>query len=307
MAVSGDGLRDAARLAGESVVVGRAVTLARWIGTGRRAVTAGQVLRKADVPAAGAAVGVDAPPRLRTMADIRALHRPWCVAVATGLLQVGGGWVSGGPALERWPPGDADLLAAWLTALRAVCVAESYPQDVDSVRLLAMALLAVLGEDGVPRTVGLWGPVRAAVHDLCDRYDKSSWEPVHAADRYDGLEAGTPLAGLVALLAEFGAVAGDRGKPLITPLGRWAAGHLAAGLPGLADPRLPASEMIAEAARFGDEEQRDHVAWGWLAGRQPAETAREILTAAEGMSPLLRGAPEAANAATSCESPAASG
>src|SRR6266498_2384868 len=230
MAVSGDELRDTARLARESVVVGRAVTLARWIGTGRRPVTAGQVLRKADVPAAGAAVGVDVPPRLRTMADIRALHRPWCVAVATGLLQVGGGWVSGGPALERWPPGDADLLAAWLTALRAVCAAESYPQDEDSVRLLAMALLAELGAD-----------------------------------------------------------AGDPGKPLITPLGRWAAGHLAAGLPGLADPSLPASEMIAEAARFGDEEQRDHVAWGWLAERQPAETAREILTAAEGMSPLLRG------------------
>ncbi len=47
--------------------------------------------------------------------------------------------------------------------------------------------------------------------------------------------------------------------------------------------------MIAEAARFADEEQRDHVAWGWLAERQPAEAAREILTTAEGMSPLLRG------------------
>ena len=288
MAVSGDELRDAARLARESVVVGRAVTLARWIGTGRRPVTAGQVLRKADVPAAGAALGLDVPPRLRTMADIRALRRPWCVAVATGLLQVGGGSVSRGPALGRWPPGDADLLAAWLTALRAVCAAESYPQDEDSVRLLAMALLAVLRKDGEHRPGGLWGPVHAALRDLCDRYDKSSWEPLHAADRYDGPETRTPLAGLVALLAEFGAVAGDRGKPLITPLGCWAAGHLAAGLPGLADPSLPASEMIAELARFGDEEQRDHVAWGWLAERQPAETAREILTAAEGMSPLLR-------------------
>jgi hypothetical protein len=288
MAVSGDELRDAARLARESVVVGRAVTLARWIGTGRRPVTAGQVLRKADVPAAGSAVGVEVPPRLRTMADIRALRRPWCLAVATGLLQVGGGSVSRGPALERWPPGDADLLAAWLTALRAVCAAESYPQDEDSVRLLAMALLAVLHKDGEHRPGGLWGPVHAALHDLCDRYDKSSWEPLHAADRYDGPETRTPLAGLVALMAEFGAVAGDRGKPVITPLGCWAAGHLAAGLPGLADPSLSASEMIAELARFGDEEQRDHVAWGWLAERQPAEAAWEILTAAEGMSPLLR-------------------
>jgi hypothetical protein len=289
MAVSGNVLGDAARLARESVVVGRAVTLARWIGTGRRPVTAGQVLRKVDVPAAGSAVGVDVPPRLRTMADIRGLHRPWCVAVATGLLQVGGGWVTAGPALERWPPGDADLLAGWLTGLRAVCAAESYPQDEDSVRLLAMALLAVLGEDGVPRTGGLWEPVQAALRDLCDRYDKSSWEPLHAADRYYDLNTGTPLAGLVALLAEFGAVAGDPSKPVITALGCWTAGHLAAGLPGLADPGLPVSEMIAEAARFGDEEQRDHVAWGWLAERQPADAARDILAVAEGMSPLLRG------------------
>src|SRR5258708_11656864 len=192
MAVSGDELGEAGRFGRESVVVGRAVTLARWIGTGRRPVTAGQVLRKADVPAAGAAVGVDVPPRLRTMADIRALHRPWCLAFATGLLEVGGGWVTAGPALESWPPGDADLLAAWLTALRAVCAAESYPQDEDSVRLLAMALLAVLRKDGQHRTGGLWGPVHAALHDLCDRYDKSSWEPLHAADRYYGPGTRTP-------------------------------------------------------------------------------------------------------------------
>ena len=289
MAISGDELRGAAGLARGSVVVGRAVTLARWIGTGRRAVTAGQVLRKADVPVAGAAVGVDVPPRLRTMADIPALHRPWCVAVATGLLQVGGGWVTAGPALERWPPGEADLLAGWLTALRAVCAVESYPQDEDSVRLLAMAVLTVLGQDGGPRADGLCGPVHAALRDLCDRYDKSSWEPLHAADRYYDLATGMPLAGLLALLAEFGAVADESAKPVITPLGRWAARYLAAGLPGLADPDLSAGGMIAEAAQFGDEEQRDHVAWGWLADRQPAEAAREVLTAAEGMSPLLRG------------------
>jgi hypothetical protein len=289
VAVSRDELRGVAGLARESVVVGRAVTLARWIGPGRRPVTAGQVLRKADVPMAGTVLGVDVPSRLRTMADIPALHRPWCVAVATGLLQVGGGWVAAGAALERWPPGDADLLAGWLTGLRAVCAAESYPQDEDSVRLLAIALLTVLGEDGVPRTGGLWGRVHARLHDVCDRYDKSSWEPLHAADRYCDLETGLPLAGLVALLAEFGAVAGDPGKPVISPLGRWAAGHLAADLPGLADPGLSAAEMIAEAARFSDEEQRDHVAWGWLAERQPAEAARVILAAAEGMSPLLRG------------------
>src|SRR5712691_1619518 len=189
--------------------MGQAVTLARWVGAGRRRVTAGRVLRKADVPAAGAALGVDVPPRPRTMADVRALHRPWCAAVATGLLQIGDGWVTAGPALECWPPGDADLLAGWLSGLRAVCAAESYPQDEDSVRLLALALLTVLGEDAAPVTDGLWPAVTEALRALCDRYDKSSWEPVHAADRYYDLETGKPL-------------------------GRWAAGHLAAGLPGLA-------------------------------------------------------------------------
>ena len=169
---------------------GPAVTLARWIGTGRRPVTAGQVLRKADVPAAGAALGVDVPSRLRTMADIRALHRPWCVAVATGLLQVGGGWVTAGPALEHWPPDDADLLAGWLAGLRAVCAAESYPQDEDSVRLLALALLTVLGEGGAPAPA-VCGSRYAALQDLCDRYDKASWEPSHAADRYDDLDRET--------------------------------------------------------------------------------------------------------------------
>jgi hypothetical protein len=62
-------LGDAARRARECAVMGQAVTLARWIGSGRRPVTAGQVLRKADVPAAGAALRVDVPARLRTMAE----------------------------------------------------------------------------------------------------------------------------------------------------------------------------------------------------------------------------------------------
>src|SRR6266702_3495471 len=183
MVASENELGDVARLARESVVVANAVTLARWIGTCRRPVTAALVLRKADIPAA--------------------------------------------------------------------CAAESFPQEEDSVRLLVLALLKVLGEDRVPRVDRLWDPVYAALRDLCDRYDKSVWGPLHAADRYYDLDTETPLAGLVALLAEFGAVTGDPGKPVITPLGRWAAGRLPEGLPGLADPGLPAAEMIAEAARFG--------------------------------------------------------
>src|SRR5260370_1315534 len=126
---SGDDLRDAARLARECMVMGRAVALGQWIGTSARRVTAGQGLRKAAVP--------------------------------------------------------------------------------------------------------------EALRGLCDLYDRWAWERMHAVDGYFDWESGTPLAGVVALLAEFGAVTGDVGKPVITPLGRWAAGHLSVGLPALADPGLP--------------------------------------------------------------------
>jgi hypothetical protein len=221
------------------------------------------------------------------MADIRELRRPWCVAVAAGLLEVGDGWVTAGPALEGWPPGDADLLAGWLAGLRAVSAAESYPRDEDSVRLVALALLTVLGEDGAPAD-GLWQPVSEALQMLCGRYGKWFSEPLDAAYQYGDPYSGKPLAGLVELLAGFGAVAGDPGRPAITPLSRWAAGHLADGLAGAADPGLSAGEMIAEAAGFGDEKQQDHFARAWLAGREPVRAAREILAAAEDMSPLRR-------------------
>src|SRR5258707_13566150 len=102
MAVSGDELRDAARLARESVVVGRAVTLARWIGTGRRPVTAGQVLRKADVPAAGSACGVGGPPRARTVGGPPGRPPPrWPPGAAAPLPRGGGGGGRGAPAPAR--------------------------------------------------------------------------------------------------------------------------------------------------------------------------------------------------------------
>ena len=281
-------LPDAARRARECAVTGQAVALARWIGSGRRPVTPRGVLRKADVAAAGTVLGVDVPAKLRTMADIRALHRPWCVAVAIGLLQVGDGSVTAGPALAGWPPGDGDVLAGWLAGLRAVGAAESHPEDADSVRLLALALLTGLAEGGA-RAGRRRPPFSETVLALANRYDKPFSQLHTVTERY-GREWGSeePPAGLVELLDGFGAVIGDPGGPVITPLGRWAAGHLAEGLAGQADPGWPAGEMIAAAARFGDEEQQAFVARAWLSQRDPIRGAREILAAAEGMSPLQR-------------------
>ena len=56
--------------------------------------TPAQALRKADAPAAGAAIGVRVPPKTRSAADIPELHGPWSVAVATGLVRISDGTVT---------------------------------------------------------------------------------------------------------------------------------------------------------------------------------------------------------------------
>jgi len=77
------GIGDAARLARDCVVMVQAIALGRWISTaGPRPVTSRRVLRKPDLPAAAAAIGVPLPARLRTAADVPAIHRPWCLALA---------------------------------------------------------------------------------------------------------------------------------------------------------------------------------------------------------------------------------
>jgi hypothetical protein len=259
--------------------MGQAVALARWIGADRKRVTeVGQVLRRPDVPAAAAALGLRVPAKIRTAADIPALNRPWCVAVAAGLLELSDGTVTGGPLLGHWPAASPEeVLAGWLSGLRAVCAAESDPMDKDGARLVVLALLRVLSTDDLLAEHLL----SAELPRLCDLYGKSVWQVDCSRYRYRDGDRGSSLPRLVALLAEFGAVTNGPDKPVITPLGRWAAEHLTVDLPVPADPKLPAAELIAAVGRFDDEEQRRHVVRGWLAGRDAVDAAREILVAAE--------------------------
>ncbi len=66
----------AARLARGCMMADQACGLARWVGRDGRPVTASRVLRRADVAAAGAVVGVPVPARVRTAADAPVLHQP---------------------------------------------------------------------------------------------------------------------------------------------------------------------------------------------------------------------------------------
>ena len=230
-------------------------------------------------------MGVRVPPTTRTATDVPELHGPWSAAIATGLLRVSGGMATSGHALEGWPPGDAVLLDAWFAGLRAVCEALADPRQEDGftgMLVFALALLTVLEDEEVQAGKELWQAVLEQSDDLCDTYDLDLLPA--AAMRRAGLAGGSRLGGLVALLAGFGAVTGDADRPVITPLGRWAVHRLEDALPGAADPEISAAELIAEVAEYDDAAQRLEAASGWLEQHHP----REILEAAESMSPLLR-------------------
>jgi hypothetical protein len=278
---------DAAGLARDCGAVTQAVTLARWIGAARP-VTAGEVLRRADVPVAGAALGVRVPAKVRTAADVPALDRPWRTGIALGLLQISDGEVRRGPALAHWPLDSGELLAGWLAGLRAVCAAESDPRSEDGVSLLVLALLVVLGGSGPPAGENIWPAVDAQLRDLCELCGMPYWRAWDAASRYAGQDSPDPLPGLFTLLAAFGTVRGDAGKPEITALGRWAAARMCDDLPVPVSAQLPAGDLLARLARFGGAAERHHVAGPWLQARTTAGAAREILAAADQASPSLR-------------------
>ena len=91
------------------------------------------------------------------------------------------------------------------------------------------------------------------------------------------------IANTTERLASFGAIGGGE----VTSLGRWAAARL---LDKLAEPEaeLTAAELIAYLADC-DEDERDEDAWAWLdAQPDPAEAARQLLTAGASMEPRLR-------------------
>ena len=67
----------------------RAVALGSWLAdSGPRPLTGREVLRKPDVPAAAAVIGVKAPQTPRSAADVPDLHRAWLLALAAGLVAV---------------------------------------------------------------------------------------------------------------------------------------------------------------------------------------------------------------------------
>src|SRR5437773_2755314 len=106
-------------MASECRLMTRARAVAAWVGRGR-AVTPKGVLRPADMPAVASALGVNVPARIRTAADVEAIHRPWVAAEALGLLRVG---TNRAVAASTTRSDSADW---WWTAVAAVLRVESH-------------------------------------------------------------------------------------------------------------------------------------------------------------------------------------
>jgi hypothetical protein len=261
-------------------------------GAGKRTLTAKGVLRKQDVPAAAAIVGVKAPQAVRSAADLPELHVAWCAAIGMGLLTVEGGKASGGPELKNWPPDDGTgLLEAWLKGFFAVSAVFGGDQDLGGgIVVLVLALLKVLQDEDAPAGRGLLREVLEEADEICDSRDLDV--DVHGA--LSGLSSrGMPrIEGLMALLADFGMIAKARPTaskaPAVTPLGEWVASRLTEEVcPVPLDAGLTAEELIERIANVSAGE-RETLADSWLDARDPTDAVREILSAAEDMPSRLR-------------------
>jgi len=250
----------------------QAVALSRWIAeSGPRPLTPQQVLRRPDIPAAATVIGVTPPEHPRTAADVLALNRPWNLALDAGLLWADSGTVTAGPALATWPPGDPEILAAWLHGLLTVSGYETGSpwDDSPSIDILVFLTAVQKAADGVPLKDEL---IKQAT-ELAERVGLATtvfWPEKRIANTTERL-------------ASFGAIGGGQ----VTPLGRWAAERLLDKLTET-EPEFTAAELIAYLADC-DQDERDEEAWAWLdAQPDPAEAARQLLTAGAPMEPRLR-------------------
>ncbi|MGH3165104.1 MAG: plasmid pRiA4b ORF-3 family protein, partial [Trebonia sp.] len=191
---------------------------------------------------------------------------------AMGLLRADGNTVTAGPALGTWPPASPNLLAAWLDGLLTDSGSETGSPWDDKPAIDVLLFLTAVQEvaDGVPLK------------------DELMEQAAELAERVGfGPEFFWPdkrIANTTERLTSFGAIENDA----VSSLGRWAAARLRERLAEPDEKELTAAELIAYLADR-DEDEWDENFWDWLDARpDPAQAARQLLTAAAPMEPRLR-------------------
>ena len=252
--------------------------LARWAER-RGAGAAGRPEGHAITPDERAAAAVELE---LTLAEVDAALR---VAIATQMLRTG--WLRGGEprGSDLLASGDilssgdtGQLLTAWASALEAVLAAE----DLDG---LATALYTV---GGPVRMEGLFDAYAAAAGTMRDQ--PGSAPPDQAA----------ALSTVLEILADLGVVelgteeAAGGLTVALSPLGVWGV-HRRLRAQGWHVPVLGAAGRSGAAGLLAtlascDAEDGEAEITSWLAQRQPAQAAAELIRAAGSGSPGLRGA-----------------
>ena len=288
-------LDELAALARKSPLLATVVRLAEWTGL-RRAVDQDGELTAADTIGAAAELGIGTgdPSAVTAMSDVPELVHLWDLALNTGFLEEEGDdddpVVTVGEATRLWHSGtDLEALAIWSEALTFL-MAESLEIDAELDEDLGgdldfygagiglvTALFLARGEgvlvalaDEVIRE-GATGELSAA--EAAETW--AAWAQVH----------GEPASVLLHRLAELGAVRLDDEEEgsvaRLAPLGSWAVREelIASGvdLPLLPPPAEMTAADLAGAAEGASEEEFAAETDAWLALREPAAAARELL------------------------------
>ncbi|MFL6052564.1 MAG: plasmid pRiA4b ORF-3 family protein [Actinoallomurus sp.] len=267
-------------------VLATAQTLAEWVGTGRQ-VTARGVLKPAAAVEACDLLGIEVASRKpRSALDIDELMMVWAAASAAGFIEVAGGRVTAGPALQPWLDGAPDtVLAIWSS-----CVLESLGL-VDEMEEADLDFLAVLATLHDRAGVASLGDLSAAITELIG--DASSGCPCPECaprPRYpDGMfglpgDLGTDEADaedVVQALGEFGIAVLRGGTAELTPLGHWLTDVMFRKSAPSAD--ADAAALVGALAQLPTMVAA-LMARPWLSARTPAATTRELLTAGESAS-----------------------
>lgn len=251
------------------------LALADW--TGERALTEHDTLTEADIGAAGAALGLEAPRRHGRMEDEGELERLWWAAVEANVITAEDGAASPGPACEGLrSDDDEELLAAWLPLFEAVVVpGHDYADGLDALELVQNEMTGVLihlyeqEEPTDPQILA--GALLGHVEEAYDLSDAEAMAPL-VRDAFH-LELAT--------LADWGIVEESGGGRALTPLGVWAVrellladGFTAPVIGELAGAR--ASELIAGLTWYRPEAADEEID-GWLAAHDPKDAAADLL------------------------------
>ncbi|MCO6008317.1 plasmid pRiA4b ORF-3 family protein [Actinoallomurus purpureus] len=267
-------------------VLATAQTLAEWVGAGRE-VTARGVLRPAAAVEACDLLGIEVPSRKpRSALDIDELMMAWAAASAAGFIEVTGGRVRAGAALQAWLDGASDtVLAVW-----SRCVLESLglvgeTEEADLDYLVALATLHEGG--GVASLADLGASITELIGDASPGCPCPDCTPQPGYP--DGIFLGFPgdlgievdAEDTVQALGEFGiaALRGDVAE--LTPLGRWLTDVIFRKSAPPAD--IDAAALVGALAQL-PAMVAVLMARPWLSARTPAAAARELLTAGESTS-----------------------